>query len=55
VSLEVRELIVKVNVGSTEPVVPASLLPSERAALKRELVEACLAEMKRRTRETAER
>ena len=54
-SLEVRELIVKVNVGAAEPPAPARLPAPERAALKRELVEACLAELRRRTRETAER
>ncbi len=53
--LEVRELVVKVNVGPTEAAAPARLDELERSALKREIVEACLAELRRRTAARDER
>ncbi|MBI2512822.1 MAG: hypothetical protein HYV96_12660 [Opitutae bacterium] len=52
--LEVRELVVKVNVGP-EPPAPARLPESELEALKRDIVDTCLAELRRRTRERDER
>lgn len=53
--LEVRELIVRVNVGSAEPAAPAGPGETELAALKREVVEACLAELRRLAHDQAER
>ncbi|HET7535758.1 MAG TPA: DUF5908 family protein [Candidatus Didemnitutus sp.] len=44
--LEVRELIVKVNVGSPPPPTPRVPDRLEFAALRRELVKACLAELR---------
>lgn len=44
--LEVRELVVKVDVGSPAPAAPRRLAEQEIAALKRQIVEACLAELR---------
>jgi hypothetical protein len=52
--IEVRELVVKVNVGSQEPAA-AKLAEPEWSALKREIVAACLAELRRRAAERDER
>ena len=54
-SLEVRELIVRVNVGPTEPTGPARPDAAGLAALRRELVEECLAELRRLARDQDER
>lgn len=53
--LEVRELIVRVNVGAAEPAVAAAPDEAGLAALKREVVEACLAELRRLARDRDER
>lgn len=54
-SLEVRELVVKVNVGSQESAAPRGLDDAALAALKREVVAACLAELRHRKTERDER
>lgn len=52
--LEVRELVIKVHVG--EPNATSRTLDEqELATLKRELVEACLVELRQRARATDER
>jgi hypothetical protein len=53
--LEVRELVVKVNVGGSAAEAPRRLDEHDWAALKRELVEACLAEMRQRRAREEER
>lgn len=44
--LEVRELLIKVDVGSNETGTPRRLGEMELAALKREIMDACLAEFR---------
>lgn len=46
--LEVRELIVKVQVGEAAAPAPRALDRAEIATLRRELVAACLAELRQR-------
>jgi hypothetical protein len=53
--LEVRELVVKVDVGTPPTVAPRQLDRQEIAKLKREVVAACLAELRRQTATTQER
>jgi hypothetical protein len=53
--LEVRELLVKVDVGSTPRPAARRLDQAERAALKREIIEACLAELRQRMAAHGER
>lgn len=53
--LEVRELVVKVAVGSAEPAAPARLAEPELETLKREIIDTCLAELRRRARDRDER
>lgn len=47
--LEVRELVVKVDVGSSAPAATRRFSELELAALKREIVETCLAELRQQT------
>jgi hypothetical protein len=54
--LEVRELVVKVLVGpAAVPPSSAAVGPQELAALKRDIVETCLAELRERLARRAER
>jgi hypothetical protein len=55
--LEVRELVVKVNVGADAPssARPPRWDDDTLETLKREVIEACLADLRRRTRERDER
>jgi hypothetical protein len=45
--LEVRELVVKVDVGTAPSAAPRAFDPQEVAALKREIIASCLAEVRR--------
>ena len=53
--LEVRELVVKVNVGSQESATPRPFDEAALAALKRDVVAACLAELRHRKSDRDER
>lgn len=53
--LEVRELVVKVQVGDAAPPAPGALSPQELSELKRSILEACLTELRRRERAHLER
>lgn len=53
--LEVRELVVKVDVGSAPRPATRRLDELERAALKREIVAACLAELRQQIATHGER
>ncbi len=44
--LEVRELVIKVNVGASETAALRPLGELELTALKREILDACLAELR---------
>lgn len=53
--LEVKELVVKVEVGAAPPPAARTLDRQELARLKREIVASCLAEIRRQAAHTAER
>jgi hypothetical protein len=53
--IEVRELIVKVNVGENSAPATPALKAGELAALKRQLVQACLAELRQELASRRER
>lgn len=52
--LEVRELVIKVHVGD-QTAAPRPLDELELAALKRDVIDACLAEIRQQARTAAER
>lgn len=53
--LEVRELVIKVDVGTPPPPPPRTLDRQELAKLKRDIVATCLAEFRRQHAATQER